>query len=63
MKFYVQKHIFDGVIVESLLLKDDDGILWSFKEGHRFYNQYLIWLEEGNILEEWNPDNIDNGTE
>lgn len=25
--------------------------------------EYLAWLAEGNTAEEWNPDNIDNGTE
>ena len=27
------------------------------------YQQYLAWLEEGNVPEEWNPDTINGGGE
>jgi len=27
------------------------------------YQQYLIWFKHESIKKEWNPDNIDNGTE
>lgn len=30
---------------------------------NRDYQEYLQWIEEGNTPEEYNPDNIDNGTE
>jgi hypothetical protein len=37
-------------------LFDDGNSLWSFHEGHRFYEQYLKWVAEGNTATEWQPE-------
>ena len=57
--------------IEKPLLGDDNLIMVventiSFvptDPSNSDYQQYTRWLEEGNTPEEWNPDNIDNGTE
>jgi len=54
--FYTNTIIIDGNSFISLLKVDSDGNLWSFRENHRFYQEYMAWLEEGNVPEEWNPE-------
>lgn len=31
----------------------DGELYWTFDDTHRFYQQYLAWLAEGNEPEEW----------
>jgi O-acetylhomoserine/O-acetylserine sulfhydrylase-like pyridoxal-dependent enzyme len=35
-----------------------DGQVWCFIDdpANTDYQQYLAWLEEGNVAEEWNPE-------
>ena len=50
-----------------LVRKNDDGVItginiantniWiPFDPANRHYQQYLAWLEEGNVPEEWTPE-------
>jgi len=40
----------DGFVI------DVNNSLWiPIDEGNRNYREYLAWLEEGNVPEEWNP--------
>jgi len=34
----------------------DGDVYWTFDATHRFYQQYLAWLAEGNTPEEWNSE-------
>jgi hypothetical protein len=41
----------DGFVI------DVNNSLWiPIDEGNRNYREYLAWLEEGNVPEEWNPE-------
>lgn len=46
----------DGLVTVFKVLSD--GQVWCFIEDHANtdYQQYLAWLEEGNVPEEWNPE-------
>lgn len=46
-----------------IVIRREDGLWIPMDERNADYNKYLQWLEEGNTPEEYNPDNIDNGTE
>jgi len=50
-----------------LVRKDDDGVITGINiantniwipldPANRHYQQYLAWLEEGNVPEEWTPE-------
>lgn len=54
MTYETYTHTFTGtsytVIVRS------DGAWIPADPANRDYQQYLAWLEEGNVAEEWNPE-------
>jgi len=39
--------------ITSVLQVGEDGVVWTIAEGHRFYDEYLAWVAEGNTAEEW----------
>jgi hypothetical protein len=39
--------------ITNVLRIGDDGVVWTIAEGHRFYDEYLAWVAEGNTAEEW----------
>lgn len=49
MMYYTYNSIIEGV--ETGFVRRDDGALVSIES-----QEYISWLEEGNVPEEWNPD-------
>jgi len=50
-------------IKQEGVIRLEDNALIPPDELNPNYQQYLEWLSEGNIPEQWNPDNIDDGIE
>ena len=44
--------------VQSIIFFDDEGRLHSVPTdpANQDYQQYLAWVEEGNVAEEWDPE-------
>lgn len=64
--YYWYKYIpsMDEEIIAYVFVNNSNHLIWFQSDSNNEqYQQYLVWLEEGNTPEEWNPDNIDNGTE
>jgi hypothetical protein len=38
------------------VIKRSDGLWVPMDDDNTDYQQYLAWLEEGNVPEEWNPE-------
>jgi hypothetical protein len=43
------------IFTENTLVHPD-GSFVPTDEGNRHYQEYLAWVAEGNIAEEWNPE-------
>ena len=39
--------------ITNVLRIGEDGVVWTIAEGHRFYDEYLAWVADGNTAEEW----------
>jgi hypothetical protein len=37
-------------------IKRSDGVWIPFDEANSDYKEYLEWVAEGNVAEEWNPE-------
>lgn len=49
---------------QMIVCKTDNAVKWiPCSKENPDYQQYLTWVEEGNVAEEWNPDIIDVGGE
>lgn len=51
-------YIFKPTGTYETILKVDGDLMLSFPQDptNTDYQQYLAWLEEGNVAEEWNPE-------
>jgi len=54
--FYTHTMTFENVDPVINILYFDGKDVWSFDKEHRFYQQYLAWLAEGNTPEPWQPE-------
>jgi hypothetical protein len=60
MYYLYQRENADGTIFKNVIQILDEGVFVSFIDsdentgGER--QEYLAWLEEGNVPEEWNPE-------
>ena len=43
-------------LVAGVVLLRSDGLWIPTDLANRDYQEYLEWVEEGNVAEEWNPD-------
>jgi len=52
------RKLFDQVAnsTAQCVLRLEDGAIIPFDPANTDYQQYLAWLEEGNVPEEWNPE-------
>ena len=57
--FYTHTMTFENVDPVINILYFDGKDVWSFDKEHRFYQQYLAWLAEGNTPEPWEAPTAD----
>ena len=46
------------VSTTGLIIRDSDGAIIPPDPANTDYQQYLEWLEDGNVPEEWNPEEV-----
>lgn len=53
--YFIATSTMDGS--HFIVMPSDQSTLWiPVDENNTDYQQYLLWLAEGNVPEEWNPD-------
>jgi len=61
MAYYVSQTIENEITLTVIVKDDGDGNVSYIPEDptNTDYQQYLAWLEEGNVPEEWNPEEVE----
>ena len=45
----------------KIIIKEEEGFMISFQDlpsTNTEYQKYLAWVAEGNVAEEWNPEEV-----